>query len=324
MTKRELIHQLIGENLKDGATLSHRTLARMAVDKWPDIFTNVEGARSVVRQMKGASGTSKRNAVANKEYFNLKTWHAGYAHDPTEDVWRTDFEIPVFNQLTIVSDFHSVFVSKDALDKFLKNAQNKEAILINGDLLDSQSLTRHLKTKNTAKYEDEIEMSIQLLKHFKSEFNHVYYKEGNHCAWLSRYISNVAPEIGKLKGFELNEILGLTGMGVHHIHNLQPIKYGEFTICHGHEFPMGFAVPNRPALSYLRKWIHHKRTSAKLICSHVHQADEAIEKTYDGKISRAWTTPAMCLKAAEYARFSRWDNGHMEVYNGSDCKNFIY
>lgn len=324
MTKSDRIRQLIDENIIDGAVPPNRTLARMAHEKWPDIFKSVQSARDIVTAVRGLHGKRLRAQTAHKEYFNLKTWHEGYAHNPNDDFWRTDFEIPVFDQLTIAADFHSVYVDRGALDTFFKTVKNKEAILINGDLLDSQSLTRHLKTKNTAKYEDEIEMSIQLLKYFKSEFNHVYFKEGNHDFWLERYLANVAPELGKLRGFNLPEILGLAGLGVHHIHNLQPIKYGEFTICHGHEFPMGFAVPNRPALSFIRKWIHHKRTPAKLICSHVHQADEAIEKTYDGKLSRAWTTPAMCLKAAEYARFTRWDNGHTEVYGGTDCKNIVY
>lgn len=324
LTKNDLIRQLIDENTISGTIPPSRTIARMAMEKWPDVFNDIENTRSSVRLVTGSMGEKNKKHTANKEYFNLKKWHEGYAHNPLEDVWRTPFQIPVFETLTIAADFHSVFVDHKSLDKFLKIVKNKEALLINGDLLDSQSLTRHLKTKNIARYEDEIEMSKQLLQHFKSEFNHVYFKEGNHDYWLERYVANVAPEIGKLKGFTLPEILGLAGMGVHHIHNLQEISYGEFTICHGHEFPMGFVVPNRPALSFLRKWIHHKRTHAKLICSHVHQADEAIEKTYDGKISRAWTTPAMCLKAAEYARFTRWDNGHTEVYGGTDCKNIVY
>lgn len=329
MNKSEVIRKFIDEKgIVDGKKLPNRTIARMVQEEYPLLFPTIENARKIVRLVTGANGDKTRKAFSDPEktkYFDLDQWYSAYTDE--NQVWRTQFQIPIFDKLNIIADIHSVFVSKDALSTFFEKCENREALLINGDLLDSQSLTRHIKNKNMHRYDEEIEMVMQFLDYLKSEFDHVYFKEGNHDYWLERYIANRAPELGKLKGVDLAEILQLAGKGIHHIHNLQPIEYGDITICHGHEFPSGFSVPNRPAMSYLRKYLHHKREKVKLICSHVHQADQAVEKTYDGQYHYAWTTPAMCLKAAEYARFTRWDNGHTEITNGAnglEVNNIVY
>lgn len=328
MTKADRVRDFIEkEGIVNGKLLPKRTLARMLNEKYPLIFPTVENARFSVNTVTGKLG-KKNKDISNPElrkFFDLDQWHSAYTDQ--SQVWREPFQIPVFNKLNVIADIHSVYVSKDALATFLKRVDDKEAILINGDLLDSQSLSRHLKTKNLFSYDHEIEMVAQFLDYLKEEFTHVYFKAGNHDYWLERYITNQAPELGKLKGVNLEEILQLSGKQIHYIHHLQPIEYGDLDILHGHELPSGFNVPNRPAMSYLRKYLNHKRQSVKLLCSHVHQADEAIEKTYDGKFSKAWTTPAMCLKVAEYARFTRWDNGHTEVLNGNngvDVVNHVY
>ena len=75
--------------------------------------------------------------------------------------------------------------------------------------MDSESLSRHLKGHNLIEYEKELELCHNLLKGFKEEFDHVYFKEGNHDFWLERYLLNNAREIFRLRGLDLKTLLRL-------------------------------------------------------------------------------------------------------------------
>ncbi len=326
LTKNPELLEVVNSKWKYG----DRTIARILHKEMPDKFKTIEQARDRVREVRGKHGSRNRDNIKDPEkrkFFDIKEWGENWI-TTGEEVWRTPFQIPVFENLNIIADVHSAYASQKALDKFFKLAKDKEALLINGDLLDSKSLTRHIKVGKVIDYADEIDMMQEFLKILKSEFNHVYVKEGNHDFWLERFITQRAPELQRLRGTTFPELLKLTELGIHHIHNLQPIKYGDLDIVHGHEFPsFGGNVPNKPALSLLRKWMRYVKRQCKVLGSHVHVSDFQPEKAYDGKVSYGWTTPAMCLKGAEYAPFTGWDNGHTEVKNGNngvEPKNIVY
>jgi len=105
-------------------------------------------------------------------------------------------------------------------------------------------------------------------------------------------------------------------LGVHHIHNLKYISYGDLDIVHGHEFP-GFGMGKFPSVGLLDKWQTFKHAyDVKILCSHSHRADHTISrKSKDGKFGESWVTPAFCRKNAGYAPFSGWDNGWATVTN---------
>lgn len=309
----ELIRKYLDEhpNVK-----KKRAIAKELMLLYPDTFTDLERTRVGVRYVTGSMGEkARRDASQNDKYFfsGFEQWaneNLNTEHEP----WKDPFIIPEFQELNIISDLHSVFLDKDVMMKFLRATKNKEALLVNGDLLDSSSLSRHLKVHNTVAYDQELEICHQILKGLKEEFTHVYFKEGNHDFWLERYLLTNAREIFKVRGMTVKELLRVGELGVHHIHNLQYIKYGDLDIIHAHEFP-GFGLGKFPATGLLDKWQSFKKTyEVKILGAHCHRADRTVSrKSKDGKFGQAWVMAAMCQTQQHYAPYAGTDQGWANV-----------
>lgn len=311
MKKTDLVRKFITENPE---FTSKKGIARELIKQYPKKFKDLEDARGVVRIVTGSHGERERKHRTNPKF--TKFFYNGFDKWVTENLnqekapWADPFVIPAtIKELTIGADFHSIHLDDKVLQKMLKATPNKEAFLLNGDLVDSESLSRHLKGASTVPYEHEIEMCHKILEGLKQEFDHVYFKEGNHDFWLERYLLTNARETFKNLGL-LPEMLQLGSLGVHHIHNLKYIQYGDLDIVHGHEFP-GFGNGKFPSVGLLDKWQTFKhRYDVKVLCSHSHRQDMTISrKSKTGEFGQAWVTPAMCKKSASYAPYAGWDNG---------------
>jgi hypothetical protein len=301
-----------------------KEIARQYLKIYPNDFKDLEACRHAVRQVTGAAGHRNREGVTDPEktkffYNGFEKW-ASENLNPELEPWKEPFVIPSsIKNLSIIADLHSVNLNAKCMQAFLKASPNKEALIINGDLMDSESLSRHIKGHNLIAYENELELCHQILKGLKEEFNHVYFKEGNHDFWLERYLLTNAREIFRLRGLELKELLRLGELGIHHIHNLQAWKYGDLDGIHGHEF-VGFGMGKFPATGLLDKWQRFKgRADVKVIGSHCHRNDHAIsKKSLDGKWGNAWITPAMCNKMASFNPYAGWDLGWGELSINND------
>ena len=307
----KLIRDYIDENPQ---VQSKKQIARNILELHPDKFTDLEGARGAVRYVTGAKGEKSRNWVDKNE---RKFFYNGFENWAQENLntelapWDEPFVIPTsIKQLNIISDLHSVYMDPKVMKSFLKRTTNKEAVLINGDLMDSESLSRHLKSHNLVEYDKELELCHQILKGLKEEFDHVYYKLGNHCFFLERYLLTNAREVFRLRGMELHELLRCGELGVQHIHNLKYISFGDLDIIHGHEFP-GFGMGKFPATGLVDKWQTFKHQyEVQVLCAHSHKIDTAIsKKSKDGKHGYGYSMGCMCRKAAGFNPFAGWDQG---------------
>ena len=311
MTKANIIRDLITQNTKN---TSKRAIAVELYER--GLYKTVEAARSGVRRVLGVSGTKNKKVLTNPEFikfFDLPQFNkwANENLDEETQPWAEAFQIPSsIKHLNIIADIHSVHLDKNVMKQFIKQTKNKEAVILNGDLMDSESLSRHLKGHNVIAYEKELEICHQILKGLKEEFTHVYFKEGNHDYWLNRYLLNNAREVFRLLGLDMKSLLRLGELGVHHMHNLKHWKYGDLDGVHGHEFP-GFGMGKFPATGLLDKWQTFKnKYEVKVISSHCHRVDYSIsKKSKDGKFGYGWTTPAMCKKAAHFNPYAGWNNG---------------
>jgi hypothetical protein len=309
MTKADLVRKHITEfpNVK-----SKKERARMLAELYPDIFEDGEGARRIVRAVTGSSGEQNRKHTAEKRFFynGFEKW-AEQNLNTEQRPWDEPFVIPSsIKQLNIIADLHSVHLDHKVLELFLRSTKDKEAVLLNGDLMDSESLSRHLIGHNVVAYETEIEICHKILKGLKEEFNHVYFKAGNHDSWLERYLLTNARHAFRALGTDLTLLLKCPELRVETIHNLSFMQYGDLDICHAHEFP-GFGNGKFPATGLLDKWqtFRHKY-NVKILGSHSHRVDHTIsKKSKDGKFGEGWITPAMCRKGSSYAPYAGWDNG---------------
>ena len=301
-----------------------KEIARILFETYPDVYKNLEAWRSAVRYVTGAKGEFCRSQVKSTEfskffYNGFEKWASENLNEELEP-WKDFFVIPSsIKNLSIISDLHSVNLNAKCMSAFLRSTKNKSGCIVNGDLMDSESLSRHIKGHNLIGYENELEIAYNILNGLKQEFDHVYYKEGNHCFWLERYLLTNAREIFKLRGIQLKELLKLGELGVHHIHNLQAWQFGDLDGIHGHEFP-GYGMGKFPAASLVDKWQRFKgKSDVKVIASHCHRNDHAIsKKSLDGKWGEAWVTPAMCNKMAAFNPYAGWDLGWGELSINND------
>jgi len=319
---------LIREFLEKNPQLTEKKgISRELFKLYPGKWTSEEACRSAVRFAMNAMGDRARHVYPELKKFFSNSWDKWSTENLNIEPqpWDEPFIIPSsIKQLNVIADLHSVHLDRQVMNKFLKASTNKEALLINGDLMDSESLSRHLKGHNVIEYEKEIEMCHQLLKGLKEEFTHVYFKTGNHDYWLERYLLCNAREIFRVIGVALPELLRLGELGVHHIHNLRYWQYGDIDGVHAHEFP-GFGMGKFPASGLLDKWQTFKgRYDVRVIGSHCHRNDHAIsKKSKDGKFGEAFITPAMCRKSAGFNPYAGWDNGWCNLFINNDLKTEV-
>jgi hypothetical protein len=307
---------LARELIKEVGPRSKKGLASLLLEKHPKQFKNIEDARSTIRYVTGSYGNQNRDYIKDKSlqkffYSGFEDWASKNLNSELRP-WDSPYVIPSgLNTLNIIADLHSVHMDASVMTKFLKSTQDKTALLINGDLLDSESLSRHLKLHNVVEYEKELEICKQILIGLKQEFNHVYFKAGNHDFWLERYLLTNAREIFRLKGLEIETLLELNNLNVHYIHNLKYIQYGDLDIIHGHEFHSGFGAGKFPAGGFVDKWQTFKgKYDVKILASHCHRQDVHMSRrSKDGKYGQGWVTPAFCRKSAQYNPYAGWDNG---------------
>lgn len=311
------LHDLARQYLKAHPDKSKRHLAAMLVREHPDKAKNLESARTAIRVVTGSSGDVNRKKISFFERNEYGKWVAANLNQDQRP-WDEPYQIPgTFKQLNIIADLHSIHMDAKVMERFLLSTKDKTALLINGDLLDSESLSRHMKLHNLVEYEHELQMCHQLLKGLKEEFDHVYFKAGNHDYWLERYLLMNAREVFKLRGMQLEELLQLAGLGVHYIHQLRSMSFNDIDIIHGHEFNTAYGNGKYPAGGYVDKWQTFKgRYDVRILASHCHRQDYVVSKrSKDGKYGEGWVTPAFCRKGASYNPYAGWDNGWAVLHN---------
>lgn len=325
MSKNELVRDFLSTT----KLTKKKAIARALFEQYPNTWKDLEDARGCVRYVMGSAGEKKRNEITDSEkskffYVQFKEWSEQNLNTENRP-WDTPYQFPTgIKTLNIIADLHSVHLDYKVLQKFIKETNDKEALLINGDLLDSESLSRHIKSHNLISYEEELELCHTILKELTKEFTHVYFHQGNHDFWLERYLLINAREIFRLRGIELFELLRCGELGVNTIHNLQYMTFGDLDILHGHQF-QGFGAGKFPSVGLLDKWqTFKKQYDVKVMCSHSHRNDHSISrKSKDGKFGEAWVTPAMCRKGASYNPYAGWDNGWATASINNDGKTEV-
>jgi len=100
------------------------------------------------------------------------------------------------NPILVVGDVHCPMQCPWWTDKALETAEKFEAktIIINGDLIDANQISRHmgLEFRRRATLEDDMDAAEQFMRLMCNEFEQVYYTLGNHTA---RMISRFSGEL---------------------------------------------------------------------------------------------------------------------------------
>lgn len=210
----------------------------------------------------------------------------------------------------VLSDIHLGIHDKNAIVTALRYLKKEkiQTIILNGDVIDSASLSTHAKIEKPPTYLYEVTITKSFLQNLKTEFPNarIIYKEGNHEDRLSRYIQNRASELEGM--VDLYRLLDLKNMGIEFVKTTDFMKHTDVWIVHGHEMKVSGGV--NPARSLLLKAFDNT------IMGHVHRTSYAHGKNMDGKFIRTWTTGCLCKLQQAYMPHSQSNHGFAII--GSD------
>lgn len=286
-----------------------RTIAKELFRLYPEIFQSVEAARSTIRFLSDCNGNQQRNRPHRLEFFDLTP-------ETKEDLsWQQPYILPSgIKEAVVLGDFHGIYLNSGAVNEAIEAARGIKTAIINGDLLDNHWLGRWLKDPDAPLPEKEFEFVRKLLEKLRSRFDHIYFKEGNHDAWLKRYLIASTDTMPKaiqekiLESVKLSDFLKLDELKIIKIHNLQEIKFGDLSILHGHEKP-GYFTPKFVAKSVMQWWQNFERKwDVKVLVNHHHVMDAHTERGFDGTFGKAWVNGCLCDLMPKYAPYTRWDH----------------
>jgi predicted phosphodiesterase len=304
--KRNFIRDFIIEN--DHYTTPSLTIAKIAVNKFPDIFgdntpENVDKARTLVRNLRGSC-----NSKGWKPDSLLESRFHGFT--PTLNDFKP-FIIPEeIKCLGVVGDIHIPYMDEKNVNAALDWLEEHkiDALLINGDLWDCYQLSSFTKDRRMRSTYQEIIFVREFLDMLSQRFKKVYYKLGNHEERLENFVFKQAPEFIEFMSFEKalenNGEFSLKEYGIEIIKDKRPVMFtSNLTILHGHEFGKSFSNPVGAA-----RWLYMK-AKANAMCNHVHTSSEFSARTVAGKQIKTWSIGALCDMNPGYRPLNDWQAG---------------
>ena len=294
------------------------TLAKRAYREHPELWTDLEGARTAIRRLLGNHGNKDRNrGVKDKEFFReSRTAGASLPCVPEaleRPLWGA-VQIDGPARCLILSDLHIPYHDPQALQVALDYGVQHKAtmVLLNGDICDHFALSRWEKDPRERDFPGEVAKTRQFLIGLSEMFPkaRVLYKTGNHEERYENYLRMKAPELLGVANFEWSEVFGVDKANL--VDGKRPVKIGQLNVIHGHEYVFNISNPVNPARGmFLRAKTH-------VLGGHFHQTSQHSAKSLEGKVVSAWSTGALCDMNPEYRPLNDWNHGFAFVEIGRD------
>ena len=240
--EKKVSSKVVASYLKRFPDVPTLTLAKKIYKENSVLFTDVEHCRSVIRYNRGQRGKRNRELIKDKSMFkeagsrnpfNLPISHA-------EDY--TPYVIDQSRTL-IISDLHFPYQHNEAIELALNYGLQKDVtcILINGDLIDFATISRHEKDFRARSVKEEFDAVRLFLTTLREHFPKakIVYKQGNHDERWEKWLYVKAPEIFDCTEFQLDVLLKLGELGIDMVKDKKPIKIGKLNVLHGHELAGG-------------------------------------------------------------------------------------
>ena len=282
------------------------TLAKKAYDLHPEMWTDLESTRSMMRFYRGANGkASRKHALSSREFskelfnpFNLpESDEAEYLpfHLPesiSKILWMSDVHVP----------FHSIEAVTAALEVGVM--EQVDCLFLGGDFMDFYAISSYEKDPRKRSFMEELKTGKEMLLRIREVFpdQAIFFMVGNHEERLEKYMRVKAPELLDCEAFKIEELLDLRSLGIHVIKDKRTVKAGDLTLMHGHEFGRGSGGVF-PARSLLNK----AHTSA--ICGHWHRPSDFAVNDVQGNVIRSYSTGCLCELHPEYMPLNDWQHG---------------
>ena len=309
----KLSGKVVSEYLVKWPNMATMTLARKIHNENPELFTNVENVRSLIRYRRGTLGSFNRakhkiEEVTYAEQANMNNIpNPFHLPDSDETEWEPFILPKLAKKVLILSDIHVPYHNIKAITLAIQYAKERkpDAIVFNGDTLDMYALSRYEKDPRKRSFSQELEACRQLLGVFKNEFPGIpfYWKQGNHEERYESFLRIKAPELLDVSEFRLDVLLRFGEIGCTLIADKRKIMAGKLPIMHGHEFGRSVFSPVNPARGY------YMRAKTSVIAGHNHQTSEHSESNLHGEVVTTWSTGCLCELHPLYMPVNKWNHG---------------
>lgn len=306
-------------------TIPSLTIAKYLVKKYPEIYHNVDYARTTIRAARGNAGKERRKEFQDKRFYRENRTPertlAEFNFKPI-DLSIADFEFPDKKPL-IMSDihipYHSINEVQIAIDYGMKH--DVDSIYLNGDILDCGKISKWATDPRMIHFDEERDMFFAFVEYLKTLNLPIYFKIGNHEERIEHYQMRNAPELARLKDMSISKILHLEELEITPINDKQICNMGKLIVIHGHEFGESTYNPVSPARGVFNK------AKYSVLSGHNHQTTTHHENNLRNDSMACFSVGALCNLRPPYRTFAftKWnygfaiveieDSGDFEVHN---------
>ncbi len=159
------------------------TLAKKLFAEYPEVYKDIEAARSIIRLIRGKVGSFNKKNTADKSLFEEKPRPLNpFALPKSYAKKRRHVEVKG-TKFLILCDLHFPYQDNEAIECAINEGlkQGCDSIILNGDALDCHMISDFVKDPRKRKFKDELYSIRQFLASLRHTFPNanIYYKEGN-------------------------------------------------------------------------------------------------------------------------------------------------
>ena len=279
-----------------------RQIARMLADSHN---VTVESARMNVRRARGNAGVKARKFADVPRENQPAGWKPAMPESLAEP-WL-DFDLGNSINVAVLSDIHIPYHSPIAFSSAVAYCKKRKpnVLLINGDLADFYSISRHQKNPSMRDLEQEITLVREGLAWLRHEFGkkcRIVLKLGNHEERWQHWLWNCAPEISNSSRMDVREWIDADKYGVEVVGDRRPVQCGKLTVFHGHELPFGANAVNTARGTFLR-------ALSTMLVGHSHRTSQHSEPNYRHVETCCWSIGCLADLYPDYAKINKWNHG---------------
>lgn len=304
--KQSVTGEVVVDYIKRFPNSPNLTLAKKIYAENKTLFKSVEHARSTLRNYRDGRPDMKIEKYGlEPKSFDRNPFKLPESHADT-------FESYIINQskTLIISDLHFPYQDNEAITLALNYGLEKkvDCILINGDLLDFATISRHEKDFRHRSVAEEFEAVRTFLKALRANFPNtkIVFKLGNHDERWEKWLYVKAPELFDCNDFQLEVLLRLGELKIEIVKDKRPIKIGKLTVLHGHELAGGSGGVNPARSTFLK-------TLENVLVGHYHKTSENTEATMYGDVITTRSMGCLCGMNPMYMPINKWNHGFAYV-----------
>lgn len=299
------------------------TLAKKIYTDNPLVFPSLEAARGAIRYLKGqmppiSKKTKKIYSPRNKAHIKPKEFKYNPFKLPESHADSYEPYIIYQTKTLIISDLHFPYQDNQAITCALNYGLEKKVncILINGDLIDFATISRHEKDWRHRSVAEEFEAVRVFFKSLREAFPNVkiVVKNGNHELRWEKWLYVKAPEIFDCSDFQLDVLFRFGELKIDYVSDKRPITIGKLTVLHGHELP-GMGGVNPARATFLK-------TLDSVLVGHYHRTSSHVETTMNGNTISVNSTGCLCGLHPDYMPINKHNLGF--AYCELDIKSGEY